>query len=92
MYIELPAEDPMSEGGALSRKNWTRLCTAREMLLLSGRRSWKETMIKLGFRPVVSHPLACIAILRSMSLVVGHVDDLMCVGTTNWFGPRIWQN
>ena len=42
----------------------------------------ERTMIKLGFRPVVSTP--CLYCHSSLDvLVVGHVDDLMCVG------PRI---
>ena len=40
----------------------------------------ERTMIMLGFRPVVSTP--CLYYHSSLDvLVVGHVDDLMCVGS-----------
>ena len=39
----------------------------------------EKTMIELGFRPVVSTP--CLYYHPSFGIrVVGHVDDLMCVG------------
>ena len=57
VYIELPAEDPMSEGrrGHLVGKLEKAMCGTRD-----ARAEWQaeleRTMIKLGFRPVVSNP------------------------------------
>ena len=39
----------------------------------------EKTMVKLGFRPVVSGLCLCYHPSFGIS-VVGHVDDLMCVG------------
>ena len=86
VYFELPAEDPMSEGGGgrhlvgeLDKAMYgTRDAPAEWQAEL------ERTMIKLGFRPVVSTP--CLYCHSSLNVrVVGHVDDFMCVGT-NWFG------
>ena len=81
VYIEPPAEDLMSEGehvvGKLDKTMYgTRDAPAEWQAEL------ERTMIQLGFRPVVSPP--CLYYHSPLEvLVVGHVDDLMCVG------PRI---
>ena len=51
----------------------------------------ERTMIKLGFRPVVSTP--CLYYHSSLDvLVFGHVDDLMCVGPRIGSDTFFWQN
>ena len=84
VYIERPVEDPMSEGGG-----WWHLVGKLDKAMYGTRDApaeWQaeleRAMIKLGFRPVVSTPcLYCHSLLDVR--VVGHVDDLICVG------PRI---
>ena len=78
VYIELPAEDPMSEGGHLVGKLDKAMYGTRD-----AHAEWQaeleRTTIKLGCRPVVSTP--CLYYHSSPVVpVVGHVDDLMCVG------------
>ena len=81
MFIELPAEDPMSEEGHLVGKLDKAMYGTRDAPA-EWQAELERTMIKLGFRPVVSTP--CLYCHSSLDvLVVGHVDDLMCVG------PRI---
>ena len=75
VYIEPPAEDPMSEGGHLVRKldkamDGTRDAPAEWQAEL------ERTKIKLGFRPVVSTPCLCYHFSLEV-FVVGHVDGFM---------------
>ena len=71
VYIELLAADPMSEG-----KHW--MNSARDAPA-ERQTELGRTVVKLGFRPVLSS--LCLYCHSSLDvLVVGHVDDSMCVG------------
>ena len=80
VYIELPAEDPMSEGRHLVGKLDKAIYGTRDAPA-EWQGELERTMIKLGFRPVV--PTPCLYSHSSLNVLVGHVDDLICVG------PRI---
>ena len=75
MYIELPAEDPMSEGEHLVGKLDVGMYSTRDASA-EWQAELERTMIKLGFKPVV--PTPCLCYHSSLEvLVVEHVDDLM---------------
>ena len=68
VYIKPLAEDPMSEGGHLVGKLDKAMYGTRESPA-EWQAELERSMIELGFRPVVS-TLACIAILRSMFVLL----------------------
>ena len=78
VYIELPAEDPMSKGGQYVGRLWKAMYGTRDAPSI-----WQEeleaTMLSLGFRASKSTP--CLYFHpRNRIRVVAHVDDLMVVG------------
>ena len=78
VYIGLPSEDPMSEVGNMVGKLDKAMYGTRDASA-AWQADLEKTMIELGFRPVVSTPCLCYHPLWRIR-VVGHVDDLMCVG------------
>ena len=84
MYIELPAEDPMSEEGDLVGKLDKAMYGTRDAPA-EWQAELEKTMFKLVFRQVVSTP--CLYYHSSLDVLdVGHADDLMCVGPRIGFG------
>ena len=78
VYIELPSEDPMSEERHMVGKLDKAMYGTRDAPA-AWQAELEKTLVELGFRPVVSTP--CLYFHPTLDIrVVGHVDDLMCVG------------
>ena len=85
VYIELPSEDPMSEGKNMVSKLDKAMYGTRDAPAV-WQAEVEKTMIELGFRPVVSTPWLYYHPSWRIC-VVGHMDDLMvheAVWTSSW--------
>jgi len=81
VYIELPSEDPKAKGGKYVGKLRKAMYGTRDAPQV-WQAEVKETMIELGFEPLISTP--CVYKNSKTGVrVVAHVDDFMCTGPKN---------